>query len=97
MVQVAQRIVSDGLSVRQTEELVKRLNRPEKPPKTPDPDQIYYDAAERELGERLGRKIRIHSGKRKGRLELEYYNVDDLNDLLEALHQLDLPRKGGTQ
>ena len=48
--------------------------------------------AARELGERLGRKVRIVTGKRKGRLELEYYGVDDLNDLLEALKEL--PKRG---
>ena len=32
--------------------------------------------------------MKIVSGKRKGRLELEYYGVDDLNDLLDALKAL---------
>ena len=42
----------------------------------------------RELGERLGRPCKIVTGKKKGRIELEYYGVDDLNALLDALHQL---------
>ena len=41
-----------------------------------------------DLGKQLGRKVKIVSGKRKGRLELEYYGVDDLNDLLDALKAL---------
>ena len=41
-----------------------------------------------ELGDKLGRKVKIVTGKRRGRLELEYYGVDDLNDLLEALGRL---------
>ena len=32
--------------------------------------------------------MKITSGKKKGRLELEFYNVDDLNNLLEQLGQL---------
>ena len=48
-----------------------------------------YDAeAARELGERLGRPCKIVTGKKKGRIELEYFGMDDLNALLEALHQL---------
>mgnify|MGYP007105438519 CR=1 FL=1 len=48
------------------------------------------DAAEaaRELGERLGRPCKIVTGKKKGRIELEYFGMDDLNALLEALHQM---------
>jgi ParB family chromosome partitioning protein len=94
-IQIAQRIVADGLSVRQTEDLVKRLTRPEKGPKAADPDLIYYQEAEKDLSSHLGRKIHIVSGKKKGKLELEYYGVDDLNDLLDALHALRLPQKGG--
>ena len=33
----------------------------------------------------LGRGVKIVTGKKKGRIELEYYGIDDLNDLLEAL------------
>ena len=58
---------------------------------------IFYkesDAAEIDngqlvvLGEKLGRPCRIVNGKKKGRIELEYYGTDDLNALLEALETL---------
>ena len=39
-------------------------------------------------GERLGRGCRIVTGRKKGRIELEYYGTDDLNDLLDALHAI---------
>ena len=45
----------------------------------------YAAEAARELGERLRRPCKIVTGKKKGRIELEYYGVDDLNDLLDAL------------
>lgn len=48
----------------------------------------YAALAALDLGKQLGRKVKIVSGKRKGRLELEYYGVDDLNDLLDALKAL---------
>ena len=82
-------IIKDDLSVRQTELLVKKLTaeKPEKPAK--DAGSVDYAAeAARELSERLGRPCRIVTGRKKGRLELEYYGVDDLNALLDALHQL---------
>ena len=44
--------------------------------------------AAKELGSRLGRGCRIVTGRKKGRIELEYYGVEDLNQLLDALHAL---------
>ena len=82
-------IIKDDLSVRQTELLVKKLtaDKPQKPVK--DAGSVDYAAeAARELSERLGRPCKIVTGRKKGRLELEYYGVDDLNALLDALHQL---------
>ena len=82
-------IIKDDLSVRQTELLVKKLtaDKPQKPAK--DAGSVDYAAeAARELSERLGRPCKIVTGRKKGRLELEYYGVDDLNALLDALHKL---------
>ena len=78
-------VISGGLSVRQTETLAKRLSQ-EKPEKAPAPKGIDYAAeAQKELSSKLGRGVRIVTGRKKGRIELEYYGIDDLNDLLEAL------------
>lgn len=85
---IAEKVANDGLSVRQTEQLVKQLTRPVKEPveEKKDPLAVDYAAvAAKELGDKLGRRVKIVTGKRKGRLELEYYGVDDLNDLLDAL------------
>ena len=88
---LAQQIMDKALSVRQAEDIAKRLNQTPKTPEAPqkDPNQVDYAAlAARDLGDHLGRKVKIISGKRKGRLELEYYGVEDLNDLLDALKTL---------
>ena len=92
----AQTIVSTGLSVRQTEMLVKRLQsaqeEPEEAPSPAQPAEVDYVAeAERDLSQRMGRACRITQGKKKGRNEIEYYGVDDLNDLLDLLGQLNRP------
>ena len=78
-----------GIIVRQTEQLVKRLQavKKEKPQKKA-PLVDYVAEAERDLSQRMGRACRITHGKKKGRIEIEYYGVDDLNDLLELLGQL---------
>ena len=82
----ANAIVSGGLSVRQTEALVKRLSAEKKETQAKDPDEVDYLAeAQNELKARLCRGVKIVPGRKKGRIELEYYGVDDLNDLLDAL------------
>jgi len=86
---LADKVVAEGLSVRQTEALAKRLAAGETPPPRPEgPDlSIYLKEAERTLGARFGRKVSIVSGKRKGRIELEYYGPDDLTALLDLLEK----------
>ena len=78
-------VVDGGLSVRQTEALVKRLTAQEKPKPQPPTGVDYTAEAQRDLSSRLGRGVKIVNGRKKGRIELEYYGLDDLNDLLEAL------------
>ena len=91
----ANAIVEGGLSVRQTEALVKRLSAEEKPEKETPEDKVDYTAeAQKELASRLGRGVKIVSGRKKGRIELEYYGLDDLNDLLDALALLQVKQKG---
>ena len=82
-------ILKNDLSVRQTELLVKKLTA-EKKPETPKAGITvnYAEEAARELGSSLGRGCRIVTGRKKGRIELEFYSMDDLNDLLDALHTL---------
>ena len=81
----ANAVVTGGLSVRQTEALAKRLasEKVEKPKAASGVD--YTAEAQKDLSNKLGRGVRIVTGRKKGRIELEYYGVDDLNDLLEAL------------
>ncbi|MBR3561837.1 MAG: ParB/RepB/Spo0J family partition protein [Oscillospiraceae bacterium] len=82
----AQEVISGGLSVRQTEALVKKLNAKPKTKKEADAEAVNYaKLAASELTDKLGRGCRIVAGRKKGRIELDYYGMDDLNDLLEAL------------
>ena len=93
----AETVVQGQLSVRQTEVLAKKLlAEPAEEPEIPEPPkEVDYAAeAQRSLASRLGRGVKIVTGRKKGRIELEYYGLDDLNDLLEALALLKTSRKG---
>ena len=81
----AETVVKNSLSVRQTELLVKKLSADKKPRKAPTLTVDYAEEAARELSSRLGRGCKIITGRKKGRIELEYYGMDDLNALLDAL------------
>ena len=85
--EAAKRVAEEQLSVRQTEALVKALQKEKREKSKPQgPDlSLYLGELEKDLSGRLGRKVRIsHKGK-KGRIELEYYNEQDLEALLQQL------------
>ena len=87
----AAKITALNLSVRQTETMCKNMAR-EKPKKAEkSPLEVDYLAeCEKTLSRSLGRGVKIVRGRRKGRLELEFYNDDDLQRLYEALQNLGL-------
>ncbi len=78
----ARTVVDKGMSVRETERMVKRLLEPVTPKaeKKPDPD---VQRLERELAERIGAKVAIqYSGSGKGKLVINYNNLDELDGIL---------------
>ncbi len=82
----AQKILALRLSVRQAEAMCKRMAAEEKPKEEPEPLAVDYIAeCEKHLTRRLGRCVHIVNGKRKGRVELDFYGDDDLQKLYEAL------------
>ncbi len=82
----AQKILALRLSVRQAEAMCKRMAAEEKPKEEPEPLAVDYIAeCEKHLTRRLGRRVHIINGKRKGRVELDFYGDDDLQKLYEAL------------
>ena len=85
---LAQKVMALGLSVRQTEALCKKLSKQAQPAKPQPPQVDYLAECEKDLTAGLGRKVRIVSGKRKGRIELEYYGQEDLQQLYDALQTI---------
>ena len=88
--QAAKRVVEEQLSVRQTEALVKALQKEKREKQKPAGEDLslYLGELEKELSGRLGRKVKISHRGKKGRIELEYYNSQDLEGLLTLLQNL---------
>ena len=85
-------IVAKSLSVRQTEDLVKKMNEPkkngsEKEKKTDELDFVYRDL-EKKLSDQLGTKVKIsRKDKNKGKIEINYYSEDELDRLYGILNK----------
>ncbi len=83
-------ILSKGLSVRQTEELIKRLKNATQAvaqKKSGSEDRHLSGLAEG-LSRRFGTRVQIRRKGKKGKLEMEFYSNEDLNRLLELLNAL---------
>lgn len=86
-IQVAGRITSEGLSVRQVERLVQRMNEPREPKPAEeaalDPN---IKAAVQEMERVLGTRVRIvPKSEQRGRIEIEYYSLEELTRIYEAI------------
>jgi ParB family chromosome partitioning protein len=75
------------LSVRETETLIKRLNAEKKPdrPRELTPEQRYFNDISEGLSRHFGTQVRIRRSSKKGRVEIDFYNDDDLDRLLGLL------------
>ncbi|NTU41776.1 MAG: ParB/RepB/Spo0J family partition protein [Nitrospirales bacterium] len=83
--EVAREVMRKGLSVRETEALCKRLLSPATPQKKEKLPEV--EALEDRLTRTLGTKVQIRHKDQKGRIEIEYYSLDELDRLLEILER----------
>ena len=93
---LAMRIVEEELSVRDTEELVRLMNQ--MPEKTEEKNQVnpiddqtrvIYENYENLLKRLMGTKVSIKKKKNdKGKIEIEYYSLDELERLLELFQKI---------
>ena len=92
--EAAKHVIDRGLSVRQTEALIKAMQKEQERSKKPEQDEIslYLGELEKSLSGRLGRKVTISHHGKKGKVQLEYYSNEDLEVLLVLLDQ---PGRGG--
>ncbi|HOO11364.1 MAG TPA: ParB/RepB/Spo0J family partition protein [Bacillota bacterium] len=84
--EAAERILKEQLSVRETEKLVGKLagERRERAARSKDKNPWVVDM-EGQIGEVLGTKVQIIQGKKKGKIEIEYYGAEDLERILELI------------
>jgi ParB family chromosome partitioning protein len=89
MERLAQKIVSEGMSVRATEEAVTLYQSPATPAKNNIPrpgarhERLDYLASS--LADRLDTNVKISLGARKGRVSIEFASVEDLNRIMDVL------------
>lgn len=86
----ANEVIDKGLSVRKTEELASKAQRPEIPakPKSSGLSVDYAAEVSKELTALLGRRVQLTDGKKTGKIELEFYGSDDREALIEKLKKL---------
>jgi len=87
--EVAQKIIDEGLSVRQVEALIRQLNseKKQKNKRKNQQQNPYINEIKEKLESYLGTKVQVSSNKKnKGKIEIEYYSTDDLNRILELLN-----------
>jgi ParB family chromosome partitioning protein len=84
-------VVSKKLSVRETEALIKRLKAEKKKPRASEnrSEQIHLSRLAEDLSRHFGTKIMIKKHGQKGKVEIEFYNNDDLDRLIHRLRQTD--------
>ena len=87
--QVAQKIFDEQMSVRETEKLMKNLNRPEKPEKQKPQNDFVYRDIEEKMNKIMGTKVVIKNREHdKGKIEIEYYSRDELERIIELFESI---------
>ncbi|MCC0629752.1 MULTISPECIES: ParB/RepB/Spo0J family partition protein [unclassified Clostridioides] len=84
--QIAKKIEEEELSVREVENIAKKISEnKEEVPKKSKPKDVFILDVEDKLRNIFGTKVNISKGKKKGKIEIEYYNDDDLNSIVSML------------
>lgn len=81
-VDVARKIAKRNLSVREAESLSRRISKPKKMPRRKD---TQISSLEEKLIKNLGTKVRIKTRGKRGKIEIEYYSLDEFERLLDIL------------
>lgn len=83
------KIRNEKLNVRQVEQLIIQLNQRPEPTKKKErvKKDIFIEERETVLRDRLGTSVHIQRGKRKGKIEIEFYTDDDLERIIDVLEK----------
>lgn len=83
--EIAKKIIDGGLNVRQTEQLVKTILKGKKKKVKDKKKDIYIQEIESKLENTFGTKVTINKGRKKGKIEIEYYSDDDFQRIIDKL------------
>lgn len=84
----AQRIIEEGMSVRQIEAFIAQIQKSPTVKKKSQHDQEmerYLASLENNLSSMLGTKVKIHNNKNKGKIEIQYYSNDDFERIMRMI------------
>ena len=78
-------ILKNDLTVRQTEELVRKLGGEKPQRQSPPPPDPEIKALEEQLRQRLGTRVTLHQRNKGGTLTIHYYSAEELNTILDLI------------
>lgn len=85
MLECAKQIVDKKLTVRDVEKMAKRPSQAETKAKSSKKRDSFYDEVELALSDALGTKVKVYNGRNKGTLEIEFYTLEDLKNIANAI------------
>ena len=84
--ELAQKVIDDGISVRELERLIKKiLSKKDEDNKKEELNPYYRDVLDR-LQNHFGTKVSISNKKNKGKIEIEYYSEEDLQRIIDIIN-----------
>lgn len=90
--ELAARTIDEGWSVRQLERALelerKQSQKVQKAESIDTVQELIYDSIGHQMQDILGTKVNIIQGKRKGKIEIEYYSAEDLERIMDMINQI---------
>ncbi len=87
--EIAERVMDEKLSVRETEKLVKAINNPKKKKNKVEINRAVYDELEVKIKNAIGNNVKLSpKANGKGKIEIEYYSTDDLERITDILTKM---------
>lgn len=84
--EIAERVMDEKLSVRETEKIVKSINNPRPKKEKPQINMAVYEELEMKMKDAVGTKVKLSpKSNGKGKIEIEYYSTDDLERIAGLL------------
>lgn len=84
---IADEIIASQLSVRETEKLIQRLSEEKEKKESIPAINPFYEEIKEGLQNMLGTKVQITQGKKKGKIEIEYYSEDELERIINLIQR----------